>query len=42
MTTADKLAAIWARIEQEDEDGEWLWKVLYQLERVIAMKGGNT
>lgn len=29
MTTAEKRAAIWARILAEAEDGEWLWLVYY-------------
>lgn len=34
MTTADKLRVVWAKIEAEDDDSEWLWKVYYQLLRV--------
>lgn len=35
MTPAQKLAAIWARIEAEDEDSEWLWLCFWRLDTWI-------
>lgn len=36
MTIADKRRAIWAKIEAEDEDSEWLWLCYYRLERATS------
>lgn len=39
MTPADKLRAIWQRIEAEEEDGEWLWLCWYRLKWLEAQCG---
>lgn len=33
MSLHEKRAAIWAKIEAEEEDSEWLWLVWYRLAR---------